>query len=121
MYPNVPHRKFQLIFKAMAGLKKRNNTWFASYYVNGKRIIKTTKIEVSPSTILPGKTKAKMEAELKLNAQIIANELEKAAKGEKANTEIVHAVAGSSKAKALLKGKAHMQGVDEVPYGKRGC
>ena len=113
MYPNVPHRKFQLIFKAMAGLKKRNNTWFASYYVNGKRIIKTTKIEVSPSTILPGKTKAKMEAELKLNAQIIANELEKAAKGEKANTEIVHAVAGSSKAKALLKGKAHMQGVDD--------
>ena len=113
MYPNVPHRKFQLIFKAMAGLKKRNNTWFASYYVNGKRIIKTTQIEVSPSTILPGKTKAKMEAELKLNAQIIANELEKAAKGEKANTEIVHAVAGSSKAKALLKGKAHMQGVDD--------
>lgn len=31
----------------MAGLKKRNNTWFASYYVNGKRVIKTTKIEVS--------------------------------------------------------------------------
>ena len=97
----------------MAGLKKRNNTWFASYYVNGKRVIKTTKIEVSPSAILPGKTKVKMEAELKLNAQIIANELEKAAKGEKANTEIVHAVAGSSKAKALLKGKAHMQGVDD--------
>lgn len=97
----------------MAGLKKRNNTWFASYYVNGKRVIKTTKIEVSPSAILPGKTKSKMEAELKLNAQIIANELEKAAKGEKANTEIVHAVAGSSKAKALLKGKAHMQGVED--------
>ena len=44
----------------MAGLKKRNNTWFASYYVNGKRVIKTTKIEVSPSAILPGKTKVKM-------------------------------------------------------------
>ena len=56
----------------MAGLKKRNNTWFATFNIAGKRNVKTTGVSIVPTFVPPGKTKAAMMKQNEANARIIA-------------------------------------------------
>lgn len=95
----------------MAGLKKRGNTWFASYYVAGKQIVKTTGIPIVPVAIPPGKTKGAMMKQNEASARLIAQELEKAAYGQQVDATMIKALAGERKARQLLRGKQYMQGV----------
>ena len=65
-----------------SGLKKRGNSWFASYYVAGKQLVKTTGIPIVPAAIPPGKTKAAMMKQNEASARLITQELEKAVYGQ---------------------------------------
>ena len=73
----------------MAGLIKRKNSWVALFSVAGKQIRKTTKIAVTPSVIPPGKSKMAVMRENEAKARLIAEELEKAANGERVDAEKV--------------------------------
>lgn len=95
----------------MAGLKKRGNTWFASYYIAGKQLVKTTGIPIVPAAIPPGKTKAAMMKQNEASARLIAQELEKAAYGQQVDAAMIKALAGEKKGRQLLRGKQYMQGV----------
>lgn len=97
----------------MAGLKKRGNTWFASYYVAGKQLVKTTGIPIIPAAIPPGKTKAAMMKQNEASARIIAQELEKAAYGQQIDAAMIKNLAGEKKGRQLLRGKQYMQGVKD--------
>lgn len=97
----------------MAGLKKRGNTWFASYYVAGKQLVKTTGIPIVPIAIPPGKTKAAMMKQNEASARLIAQELEKAAYGQQVDATMIKALAGERKGRQLLRGKQYMQGVKD--------
>lgn len=97
----------------MAGLKKRNNTWFASYYVAGKQQVKTTGIPIVPSVIPPGKTKAAIMKQNEASARLVAQELEKAALGQRVDASTIKGIIGEKKTRTLLKGKRYMQGVRE--------
>lgn len=97
----------------MAGLKKRGNAWFASYYVAGKQLVKTTGIPIVPAAIPPGKTKAAMMKQNEASARLIAQELEKAAYGQQVDAAMIKALAGEKKGRQLLRGKQYMQGVKD--------
>lgn len=97
----------------MAGLKKRGNAWFASYYVAGKQVVKTTGIPIVPAAIPPGKTKAAMMKQNEASARLIAQELEKAAYGQQVDAAMIKALAGERKGRQLLRGKQYMQGVKD--------
>lgn len=97
----------------MAGLKKRGNTWFASYYVAGKQLVKTTGIPIVPAAIPPGKTKAAMMKQNEASARLIAQELEKAAYGQQVDAAMIKALAGERKGRQLLRGKQYMQGIKD--------
>ncbi len=97
----------------MAGIKKRNNTWFATFSIAGKPQVKTTKIPVVPSVIPPGKTKAAMMKQNEANARIIAQELEKAASGQAVDASVIKSLAGERKGRQLLMGKSYMQGTSD--------
>ena len=97
----------------MAGLKKRGNTWFASYYVAGKQLVKTTGIPIVPAAIPPGKTKAAMMKQNEASARLIAQELEKAVYGQQVDAALIKALAGEKKGRQLLRGKQYMQGVKD--------
>lgn len=97
----------------MAGLKKRNNTWFATFNIAGKRQVKTTGISIVPKFIPPGKTKAAMMKQNQANARIIAQELEQAAMGHSLNASVIKSLAGHQKGNRILTGKSYMQGVSE--------
>lgn len=97
----------------MAGLIKRKNSWVALFSVAGKQIRKTTKIAVTPSVIPPGKSKMAVMRENEAKARLIAEELEKAANGERVDAEKVKAIAGERAGRKLLRGKQYMQGVKE--------
>ena len=97
----------------MAGLIKRKNSWVAIFSVAGKQIRKTTKIAVTPSVIPPGKSKMAVMRENEAKARLIAEELEKAANGERVDAEKVKAIAGERAGRKLLRGKQYMQGVKE--------
>lgn len=97
----------------MAGLIKRKNSWVALFNVAGKQIRKTTKIRVVPSVIPPGKSKMAVMRENEAKARLIAEELEKAANGERVDAEKVKAIIGEREGKKLLRGNQYMQGVKE--------
>lgn len=97
----------------MAGLIKRKNSWVALFNVAGKQIRKTTKIAVTPAVIPPGKSKMAVMRENEAKARLIAEELEKAANGERVDAEKVKAIAGERAGRKLLRGKQYMQGVKE--------
>ena len=97
----------------MAGLKKRGNTWFASYYVAGKQLVKTTGIPIVPAAIPPGKTNAAMMKQNEASARLIAQELEKAVYGQQVDAALIKALAGEKKGRQLLRGKQYMQGVKD--------
>lgn len=98
---------------AMAGLIKRKNSWVALFNVAGKQIRKTTKIPVVPSVIPAGKSKMAVMRENEAKARLIAEELEKAANGERVDAEKVKAIIGEREGKKLLRGNQYMQGVKE--------
>lgn len=100
----------------MAGLKKRNNTRFATFNVAGKRQVKTTGIPIVPAFVPPGKTKTAMMKQNQANARIIAQELEKAAMGQPLNASVIKSLAGPKKGSQILMGKSYMQGVSEYLY-----
>lgn len=85
----------------MASLKKRKNKWFASFVFAGKTVVKTTGIDVSP-VHLTGKYKIDAEKENRALALIVANELERAAYGEKIDREKLALIIGKDKATKLL-------------------
>lgn len=97
----------------MAGLIKRKNSWVALFNVAGKQIRKTTKIRVVPSVIPPGKSKMAVMRENEAKARLIAEELEKAANGERVDAEKIKAILGERAGKKLLRGNQYMQGVKE--------
>ena len=97
----------------MAGLIKRKNSWVALFNVAGKQIRKTTKIPVVPSVIPAGKSKMAVMRENEAKARLIAEELEKAANGERVDAEKVKAIIGEREGKKLLRGNQYMQGVKE--------
>lgn len=97
----------------MAGLKKRNNTWFATFNIAGKRNVKTTGVSIVPTFVPPGKTKAAMMKQNEANARIIAQELENAAMGQPLNAAVIKSLAGHKKGSQILMGKSYMQGVSE--------
>lgn len=97
----------------MAGLIKRKNSWVALFNVAGKQIRKTTKIPVVPSVIPAGKSKMAVMRENEAKARLIAEELEKAANGERVDAEKVKAIIGERDGKKLLRGNQYMQGVKE--------
>ena len=97
----------------MAGLKKEGSTWFASYYVAGKQLVKTTGIPIVPAAIPPGKTKAAMMKQNEASARLIAQELEKAVYGQQVDAALIKALAGEKKGRQLLRGKQYMQGVKD--------
>lgn len=95
----------------MAGIVKRKDTWYACFRVGGKLKVRTTGIKVCP-IIPPGKSKNVALKESELQARIIAEELEKEAKGALLNVEVIVSLAGH-KAKSVLRGKRYMPGVKE--------
>lgn len=95
----------------MAGIIKRKDTWYACFRVSGKNKISTTGIKICP-VVPPGKTKTAAMKEAELQARIIAEELEKEAKGAPLNVEIIVSLAGN-KAKSILRNKKHIPGVKE--------
>lgn len=97
----------------MAGLIQRGNKWYASFTVIGKEQRKATGVPVIPDVIPPGKSKAAMIRENEAKARLIAEELEKAAHGERVDAEKVKAIAGERQGRKLLRGKQYMQGVKE--------
>lgn len=97
----------------MAGLKKRNNTWFATFNIAGKRQVKTTGIPIVPAFVPPGKTKTAMMKQNQANARIIAQELEKAAMGHPLNASVIKSLAGHKKGSQILRGKTYMQGLKD--------
>lgn len=97
----------------MAGLKKRNNTWFATFNIAGKRQVKTTGIPIIPTFVPPGKTKTAMMKQNKANARIIAQELENAATGHPLNASVIKSLAGHKKGSQILRGKTYMQGLKD--------
>ena len=97
----------------MAGLIKRKNSWVALFNVAGKQIRKTTKIPVVPSVIPAGKSKMAVMRENEAKARLIAEELEKAANGERVDAEKVKAIIGERAGKKLFRDNQYMQGVKE--------
>lgn len=95
----------------MAGIIKRKDTWFACFRVNGKQKLLTTGIKVCP-VISVGKTKSSVMKEAELQARIIAEELEKEAKGATLNVEIIVSLAGN-RSKSVLRNKKYIPGVRE--------
>ena len=96
-------------YSNMPGIKKRNNTWFATFSVAGKPQVKTTGIPIVPKFIPPGKTKASMMKQNEANARTIAAELEKAAYGQQINAAVIKSLAGPKKSMQILRGKTYMQ------------
>ena len=88
----------------MAGLKKRNNTWFATFNIAGKRQVKTTGIPIIPKFIPPGKTKTAMMKQNQANARIIAQELEQVAMGRSLNASVIKSLAGHKIGNRILIG-----------------
>ncbi len=103
----------------MAGLihRKGTNVWTATFNVAGKETRRTTGIHVEPPPGLAKKAHEATKREQKAKAQIIANQLEAAAKGGKVDAEQVKAIAGERKGKQLLRGKQYMQGVADYLEG----
>lgn len=93
----------------MAGIIKRKNTWYACFRVSGKLKIRTTGIKTCPVTT-PGKSKNAAMKEAELQARLIAEELEKEAKGSLLNVDVIVSLAGD-KAKSVLRNKKYMPGV----------
>lgn len=95
----------------MAGIVKRQQTWFACFRVNGKQKVLTTGIKICPP-ISAGKAKASVMKEAELQARIIAEELEKEAKGAILNVNVIVSLAGN-KAKSVLRNKKYIPSVKE--------
>lgn len=93
----------------MAGIIKRKNTWYACFRASGKLKIRTTGIKTCPLTH-PGKSKNAAMKEAELQARLIAEELEKEAKGSLLNVDVIVSLAGD-KAKSVLRNKKYMPGV----------
>lgn len=93
----------------MAGIIKRKNTWYACFRVSGKLKIRTTGIKTCPVTT-PGKSKNAAMKEAELQGRLIAEELEKEAKGSLLNVDVIVSLAGD-KAKFVLRNKKYMPGV----------
>ncbi|MCO8187470.1 site-specific integrase [Akkermansia sp. Marseille-P9185] len=100
-------------YSNMAGIKKRNNTWFATFSVAGKPQVKTTGIPIVPKFIPPGKTKASMMKQNEANARTIAAELEKAAYGQQIDAAVIKSLTGPKKSMQILRGKTYMQGLKD--------
>lgn len=95
----------------MTGIVKRKDTWYACFRVGGKNKVNTTGIKICP-VVPSGKTKTAAMKEAELQARIIADELEKEAKGATLNVEIIVSLAGN-KAKSILRNKRHIPNVNE--------
>ena len=95
----------------MAGIVQRQKTWYACFRVGGKLKVRTTGIKVCPS-VPPGKSKNAVMRESELQARIIAEELEKEAKGATLNVEVIVSLAGNN-AKSVLRHKRYMPSVRE--------
>lgn len=95
----------------MAGIVQRQKTWYACFRVGGKLKVRTTGIKVCPS-VPPGKSKNAVMRESELQARIIAEELEKEAKGATLNVEVIVSLAGNN-AKSVLRNKRYMPSVRE--------
>lgn len=90
----------------MAGIIKRKDTWYACFRVGGKLKVRTTGIKITP-LVTPGKSKNAAMKEAELQARIIAEELEKEAKGALLNADVIVSLAGN-KAKSVLRNKKYM-------------
>lgn len=95
----------------MAGIIKRKDTWYACFRVSGKPTVRTTGIKVCP-VAPPGKSKNAAMKEAELQARLIAEELEKEAKGALLNVDVIVSLAGN-KAKSVLRNKKYMPSVRE--------
>ena len=90
----------------MAGIIKRKDTWYACFRVGDKLKVRTTGIKITP-LVTPGKLKNAAMKEAELQARIIAEELEKEAKGALLNADVIVSLAGT-KAKSVLRNKKYM-------------
>ena len=95
----------------MAGIIKRKDTWYACFRVGGKLKVRTTGIKITP-LVTPGKLKNAAMKEAELQARIIAEELEKEAKGALLNADVIVSLAGN-KAKSVLRNKKYMPSVKD--------
>ena len=95
----------------MAGIIKRKDTWYACFRVEGKLKVRTTGIKITP-LVTPGKLKNAAMKEAELQARIIAEELEKEAKGALLNVDVIVSLAGN-KAKSVLRNKKYMPSVKD--------
>ena len=95
----------------MAGIIQRKNKWVAVFKnADGRELRKTTGIDVVPKVLKPGESLKTVRSLYETRARLIANELERMAKGGVPDVDLMRSVAGESTGK-LLHGRVYMQSV----------
>lgn len=99
----------------MASVIKRGNKYYAAFRLGGKQVRVATGIDVFPG----GRVGKNPPREQKAKADLIAEELEKSARGGKVDVERVKVLVGERRGRDLLGGRRCMPSVEE--YLEQWC